>query len=99
MSTGPGRVFRNMLGWSQFEKTDGSGVWLFRGALQEENLFLPYAQQETGLRRDRTTQRGRSLVIPRALVRMRTGKAPLSCRRLESGAGHCSPVCGGLSHP
>ena len=39
VSPGPGRVIRNMLGWSQLEKTDRSGVWLFRGALQGENLF------------------------------------------------------------
>ena len=36
---GPGRVIRNILGWSKLEKTDMSGVWLFRGALQGENLF------------------------------------------------------------
>ena len=38
---GPGRIIRNMLGWSLLEETDRSGVWLFRGALQGENLFLP----------------------------------------------------------
>ena len=36
---GPGRIIRNMLGWSQLEKTVRSGVWLFRGALQGESLF------------------------------------------------------------
>ena len=36
---GPGRIIRNMLGWSLLEKTERSGVWLFRGALQGENLF------------------------------------------------------------
>ena len=36
---GPGIVIRNMLGWSQLEKTERSGVWLFRGALRGENLF------------------------------------------------------------
>ena len=36
---GTGRVIRNMLGWSQLEKTERSGVWVFRGALQGENLF------------------------------------------------------------
>ena len=35
----PGRVIRNMLGWSQLNKTARSGVWLFRGALQGESLF------------------------------------------------------------
>ena len=39
VSPGPGRVIRNMLGWSQLEKTVRSGVSLFRGALQGENLF------------------------------------------------------------
>ena len=49
--------------------------------------------------RDRTTQRGRSLVIPRVLVHMRMDEAPLLGHTLESGVGHCLPVCGGLSHP
>ena len=52
----------------------------------------------SGKRRDRTTQRGRSRVIPHALVCMLMGKAPLSGHILESGSGHCSPVCGGPSH-
>ena len=37
---GPGGIIRNMLGWSHFRrKQNGSGVWLFRGALRGENLF------------------------------------------------------------
>ena len=36
---GPGTVIRNMLGWSKLEKTERSGVWVFLGALQGENLF------------------------------------------------------------
>ena len=36
---GPGIVIWNMLGWSRLEKTERSGVWLFQGALQGENLF------------------------------------------------------------
>ena len=37
---GPGRTIRNMLGWSLEEKNVmGSGVWLFRSALQGKNLF------------------------------------------------------------
>ena len=89
MSPGPGRVIGNMLGWSQGEKTVRSGVWLSRGVLQGENLFLPFAQQETGKRRGPTSQCGRSLVIPRVLVRACLGKAQLSGDELESGAGHC----------
>ena len=37
-------------------------------------FFLPLTQQEAGKRRDRTRQRGRSLSVPRVLVRSRTGK-------------------------
>ena len=40
---GPGRITRNMLGWSKMEKTAGSGVWLFRGALQGKNIFSSLA--------------------------------------------------------
>ena len=39
VSPEPGRVIRNMLGWTQEEKTNKSGVWLFRGALKGENIF------------------------------------------------------------
>ena len=49
--------------------------------------------------RGRTTQRGRSPVVPHALAHMRMDMALLSGRTLESGVGHCLPVCGGLSHP
>ena len=53
---------------------------------------LPLPQLETGSGRDRTTQRGRSPLVLRALVRMRTDQALLSGQILESGAGHCYPV-------
>ena len=49
VSPGPGSVIRNMLGWSQMEKTVGSGVWLFRGALKGENLFFfPFCSGRLG---------------------------------------------------
>ena len=80
VSLGPGRVIRNMLGCHSWRKQIGLG----HGC-----SVVPSAQQETGERRDRTTQLGRSLVIPRALVRTRTGEAPLSGHVLESGDGHC----------
>ena len=56
---------------------------------RRESFFLSLAQQETGKGKGRTTQRGRSLVIPHVLVHMRMDMAPLSGRTLESGAGHC----------
>ena len=43
---GPGRVIRNPPGWSQLVETARSGVWLFRGALQGKNVFLPLTQSE-----------------------------------------------------
>ena len=39
---GPGRVVRNMLSWSQLEKSVWSGVWLFRCAPPRgESFFFP----------------------------------------------------------
>ena len=64
-----------------------------------ESFFLSLSQQETGKGKGRTTQRGRSLAIPHVLVHLRMDMAPLSDHTLESGAGHCLLVCGGLSHP
>ena len=82
---GPGRMIRNMLGWSLLEETARSGVWVFRGALQGEKLFsLLDAAGDW-----ESAQRGRSPVIPHVLVHMRMDMAPLSGRTLESGAGHC----------
>ena len=66
------------------------------GALIWENVFSSLLQRETGYKRDRTAQRGRSQSVP---DHMRIGEAPLSGRILESGAGHCLLVCGGPSHP
>ena len=46
VSPGPGRVIRNMLGWTLEELTVGSGVWLFRGALKGKNFrisIIPFA--------------------------------------------------------
>ena len=86
---GPDRVIRNMIGWSLQEQTERSGVWLFRVPSKEGNFFRSLTYLETGKGRGRTTQRGRSPVIPHALVHMRMDMAPLSGRTLESGAGHC----------
>ena len=75
-----------MLGWSVEEKNVmGSGVWLFRGALQGKNLFSSLDVTGDWV----TTQRGRSPVIPCAPVHIRMGEAPLSGHTLESSAGHC----------
>ena len=66
---------------------------------KERIFFLSLVQQETGKGKGRTTQRGRSLVIPHVLVHMRMDMAPLPGHTLDCGVGHCLPVCGGLSHP
>ena len=45
----PGILIRNIVGWTLEEKTEGSGVWLLRGALKGENLFSSlFFQRETG---------------------------------------------------
>ena len=48
---GPGRIIRNMLGWSQMEKTVRSGVWLFRGAFQGESPFSSRRSRRLGQER------------------------------------------------
>ena len=45
---GPGRIIRNMFGWSQLEKTVRSGVWLFRGALRGRIFFFPLRSRRLG---------------------------------------------------
>ena len=100
---GPGRIIRNMLGWSLLEKTDRSGVWLFRGAPSGgESFFFPCRFWRLGQwerKGSYHTAWAVPLWFPHALVHMRVGKAPLSGHILESGAGHCSLVCGGLIAP
>ena len=55
--------------------------------------FLPFLQRETGLKRDRTAQRGRPPVILHALARMRAGLAQPSGRILGE---RCWPLLAGL---
>ena len=92
VSPGPGRVIRNMLGWSQLEKTDRSGDGSSVVPSKERIFILPLTQQKTRKRRDRTTQRGQSLVVPHVIVRTRTGKAPLSGHTGE----RCWPLLAGV---
>ena len=77
---GPGRIIRNMLGWSQMEKTVRSGSMVVPWCPPRRGVFFSSldAARRLGKERDRTTQRGRSLVIPRVLVRTRTGQGPAS---------------------
>ena len=78
VSPGPGRIIRNMLGWSMEEKTVGSGVWLFRGALQGENLFSSLSAAGDWVKRGRATQVGGPLgFLVFLLVRVRAWP---SCR-------------------
>ena len=64
-SPGPGSVIRNMLGSSQMEKTVVGGM-VVPGCFKK-GYFLPSLQRETGFKRGRTAQRGRSPVVPRVL--------------------------------
>ena len=72
----------------------------FSGVPFKRRIFvLPLPFLETGLKRGRTTQHGRSRGIPCARAHMRMGMAQLSGHTRVSGVGYCSRVCGGLSNP
>ena len=98
---GPGSDIRMKMGWKVLDKTRKSGVWFFRDAegWLGSGVWPMLRVRLIGYKRDRTTQRGRFQVVPCAPVRMHTGGAQLSGHILESGVGHCLPVCGELSHP
>ena len=59
--------------------------------------FLHSLQLETGSRRDRSTQRGRSPCYLRVLADTPMGGARLSGHKLAGDVGHCLLDCGGLS--
>ena len=86
---GPGKVIKTCWVDHNWRKQLGLGFGCSVVPSQARVFSLPLSQQETGFGRGRTAQRGRSLFVLRVLVRMRTGKAPLSGQILESGAGHC----------
>ena len=99
---GPGSDIRMKMEWKVMSKTEKFWVCFLSRMLEvcgRGGYFRCLRALRTGNGRDRTTQRGRFQVVPRVPVRMRTGGAQLSGRILEGGAGHCWPVCGGLSHP
>ena len=75
---GPGRIIRNMLGWSLEEKNVvGSGVWLFRGALQGKNLFSSLDVTGDWVRKGSYHTAWAVPVIPCAPVHIRMDRAPL----------------------
>ena len=76
-----------LLGWSQLEKTDRSGVWLFRGALQGENLFS--SVDAAGVCEKRRSY-GTAWSVPcgsSCTYSFAYGQGQLSGLTLESGAG------------
>ena len=88
----------NWVGYS-WRKLTGLGCGFSGVPFKGRIFFLPLPFVETGLKRGRTSQRGRSLGIPCARAHMRMGMAQLSGHTRESGVGYCSRGCGGLSLP
>ena len=48
VSPGPGRIIRNMLGWTLEEKTDGCGVWFCRSPSRGESFFFHFRSRWLG---------------------------------------------------
>ena len=96
---GQGRIIKNMLGWSQLGKTVRSGVWLFRGAPSRGEYFSSLDAVGEWVKKGSYHT---AWSVPRdssCTCSCAYGHGPaIGPHTLESGAGHCSPVCGGLSH-
>ena len=97
-SPGCSSEVRRWLGWTLVEKTDRSGVWLFRGAFRGGGVLSALLAAGDWVKRICTIQRGRYPHFLCVLARTCTGKAQLLGHNLESGAGHCCSAHGGLSH-
>ena len=82
-----------------WRKLAGLGCGFSGVPIKGRIFFLPLPFLETGLKRGRTTQRGRFLGIPCARAHMRMGMAQLSGHTRGSSVGNCSRGCGGLSLP
>ena len=97
---GPGRIIRNMLGWLLKEKNVvGSGVWLFRGALQGKNLFSSLDAVGDWVRKESYHTAWAVPCDSLCTCAYSYGQGPAVGHTLDSGAGHCLKVCGGTSHP
>ena len=96
---GQGRIIRNMLGWPQLGKTVRSGVWLFRGALQGENLFSSLSVagdwETKGSYRTAWSVPGDSSCS----CSYAYGHGPAIGPHTGERCWSLLPVCGGLSHP
>ena len=92
------KLENNWVGY-KWRKQKGLGCGFSGAPFKGRIFFLPLPILETGLKRGRTAQRGRSLGIPCARAHMRMGMAQLSGHTRESGVGYCSRGCGGLSLP
>ena len=85
----PGRIIRNTLGWSLLEETDRSGVWLFRGALQGENLFSSLDAVGGWVKKGSYHTAWSVPCDSSCTCSYSYGQAPLSGHVLESGVDHC----------
>ena len=97
---GPGIVIRNMLGWSSLEKTERSGVWVFRGALQGENLFSLLDAAGDWVQKGSYHTAWAVPGYSSCSCSYAYGHGPaIGPHTRRAVLGHCLPECGGLSHP
>ena len=90
---GPGRMIRNMLGWSlDWRKQQGLGYGCSVVPSKGRVFSLPLSLLEIGSGRVVPHSVVAFPLVLRALVRMRTGKAPLSAKRTGE---RCWPLLAG----
>ena len=99
VSPGLGKEFRNGIGWTPLEKTARSGVCWLRDALAGTSIFFELVAAGDWVMKGSFRTAWAVLPLSSCSCSVRMGEARLSGHNLESGAGHCFLVCGGLSLP
>ena len=89
VSPGPFREVRSGIVWTSPEKLQGEGCGGFEVPWEGKMYSMHSLQLETGSRKDRSSQRGRSSRFIRVLVHTRMGRVRLSGHKSGSGAGYC----------
>ena len=92
---GPGSEIRRMMELTQMGKNGKVGALVVSGCPKKEAMFFILCTAADWVRKDRTTQRGRSRLLPRVLVHLRMDMARLSGHKLVGAVGTACQIVDG----